>query len=423
MENLINDLVDFLNKSHSEYNACNNIKNILLENNFIELNEGDNFEVERGKNYFLTRNDSSIVAFKIPAMLRRFDFTIMASHLDSPCLKIKMDNGVRSYGYHKLNVEVYGGLITSTWLDKPLSIAGRIFYKNNDKVETKIIDIDKPVLIIPNVCIHFNRNINNGFIYNPEVDLKPIMSLGEENNSIMKLLCSYTSLKEEDVISYDLNVYNYEKSMVGGINNEFLISPKIDNLESAYLSLRSFLDSGETENIKVYVSFDNEEIGSETYGGADGDFLKNTLKRISNSLGFSENNFYAALANSFLVSIDNGHAVHPNHPELSDPNNLVYLNKGPIIKFNSNMAYMSDAYTSSLVVDVCKKNNIPYQFFYNKSDVRGGSTLGALSTSQIGIKTCDIGCAQLSMHSSYETAGTKDVDYMYELIKDIYNQR
>ena len=420
MKRIVDDLLDFLNHSHSEFNSANNVRKILKSNGFIELNEKDDYKVEKGANYFIVRNDSSVIAFKVPKKLSNFCFSITASHLDSSCLKVKMENDIVSNNYHKLNVEKYGGVILSTWLDRPLSLAGRIIIKEGDELKTKFIDIEKPLMVIPNVCIHFNRNINEGFAYNPEVDLKPIFSLGGDESSLMDFISKYINVKKDDIISYELNTYNFTKSYIGGENDEFIMSTRLDNLESVYLSLMAFIES-KSENISVFVAFNNEEIGSETYGGADCDLLKNTLKRISNSLGYTENEYFSSLAKSFMLSIDNGHATHPNHPELSDSNNPILLNKGPIIKFNSNMAYMSDGATSAKVITLCKNNNIPYQIFYNKSDIRGGSTLGTLSTSQIGIKTCDIGCAQLAMHSSYETAGSKDVEYMFDLLKVFYN--
>ncbi len=422
MKKIVNNLLDFLNHNHSEFNAANNIREILKSNGFIELNEKEDFKVKKGANYFIVRNDSSVIAFKIPKKLNDFRYAITASHLDSPCLKLKMENDIVSNNYHKLNVEKYGGLILSTWLDRPLSLAGRIIVKDGNKLKTQFIDIEKPLMIIPNVCIHFNRNINDGFSYNPEIDLKPILSLGNNESSLMDFLSEYINVKKEDIITYELNTYNFTKSYVGGQHDEFIMSPRIDNLESVYLSLMAFIES-DNKDVSVFVAFNNEEIGSETYSGADCDLLKNTLKRISNSLGYNENEYFSSIANSFMLSIDNGHATHPNHPELSDSNNPVFLNKGPIIKFNSNMAYMSDGATSAEIINLCKNNNIPYQIFYNKSDVRGGSTLGTLSTSQLGIRTCDIGCAQLSMHSSYETAGSEDVEYMFDLIKAFYNSK
>ncbi len=422
MNYILEGLLDFLNHTHSEFNAANNIREILKANGFIELDEKFNFILESGKNYFIARNDSGVIAFKIPNEIKDYNFAITTSHLDSPCFKLKMEKDVISNGYHKLNVEKYGGLISSSWLDRPLSLAGRVVIEHDGKLETKFVDIDKPLLIIPNVCIHFNREINNGFKYNEEVDLKPIISLGNAENSVLKLLSSYLNVDQNNIVTYELNTYNYTKSYIGGLNDEFIMSPRIDNLESAYLSLRGFLESN-NENISVFASFNNEEIGSGTYSGADGDFLRSNLKRISNSLGFSENEFFSAIARSFHLSIDNGHAVHPNHPELSDSNNLVYLNKGPIIKFNSNMAYMSDASTAASIISLCKSYDIPFQIFYNKSDIRGGSTLGTLSNSQIGIRTCDIGCAQIAMHSSYETAGSEDVEYMYQLVKAFYSAK
>lgn len=419
MNYILEGLLDFLNHTHSEFNAANNIREILKANGFVELDEKENFTLEYGKNYFMIRNDSGVIAFKIPYSIKDYNYSIVSSHLDSPCLKLKMEKDVVSNGYHKLSVEKYGGMIVSSWVDRPLSLAGRVIVDNEGKLETKFVDIEKPLLIIPNVCIHFNREINNGFAYNEEIDLKPIISLGDDEKSILKVLSSCLHIEENNIVTYELNTYNFTKSYVGGVNDDFVMSPRIDNLESAYLSLRGFLDSN-NDNISIFAAFNNEEVGSRTYSGADGDFLKNTLKRVSNSLGFSENEFISAMARSFNLSVDNGHAVHPNHPELSDSNNFVYLNKGPIIKFNSNMAYMSDSATAAPIIKLCKDNEIPFQIFYNRSDIRGGSTLGTLSNSQVGIRTCDIGCAQLAMHSSYETAGTKDAEYMYSLIKAYY---
>lgn len=423
MEKIIDGLLDFLNHSHSAFNAAYMLKTILLANEFIEISEKEDYKIKKGNNYFLVRNDNSVLAFKVPKKIVDYRFLISASHLDSPTLKIKMGKENISNGYHRVNVETYGGLIMSSWLDKPLGIAGRVIVKDGKELVSKIIDINKPLLIIPNLCIHFNREINEGYKYNPEVDLKPIISLGKEDNSILKAISDNLKVKEDSIISYDLETYNFTQSTLGGLNNEFLMSPRIDNLESAYLTLEGFLKSEDTGNIKVYVSFNSEEIGSGTLSGADSDLLKANLQRINNLLGYSYNEYLTAIAKSFLLSVDNGHAVHPNHPEVSDLNNLVYLNKGPIIKFNSNMAYLSDGASSSKIINICKENKIQFQIFYNKSDVRGGSTLGTISVSQIGIETCDIGLPQLAMHSSFEVGGAEDVDYMFNLMKSYYSQK
>jgi len=422
MENLNKDLLDFLNHSHSEFNAINNIKKVLLINGFIELKEEELFSLKRGNNYFLVRNDSAIVAFKVPNGLSDYHFLISASHSDSPALKLKMCNDVISNNYHKLAVEVYGGLIRSTWLDKPLSVAGRVIIKEDDRLVSKIIDIDKDLLVIPNLCIHFSRKINEGIEYNPQIDLMPIVGNDSKyENSIKEAIKRELKIEEKAIISYDLYLYNREPATIGGLDDEFIMSGKIDNLENAFLTLEGFLESEIKGYIGVYCVFNNEEVGSNTISGADSDLLTSTLERINYSLKMSDEEYKVALRKSFILSVDNGHAVHPNHSEVSDPNNLVYLNKGLIIKLNSNMAYTSDAYSASLIKVLCENNKIPYQYFYNKSDVKGGSTLGAISLSHLSIASCDIGLPQLAMHSNYEVAGSKDTQAMFDLIRVFYS--
>lgn len=422
MEQKLQQLLDFLNESHSEYNAKENIKEILLNNNFLELDEKKPFNLSLGSKYFVTRNDNSVLAFILPEKILDYKFIISASHLDSPCLKVKMSKDDIKGEYHRVNIEKYGSIINSTWLDKPLSLCGRVFIKENETIVTKIIDINKPLLIIPNVCVHFNRDINEGFKYNAETDLKPLISLGNEENSVLAAIEKELKVNKDQIISYDLIVYNFQKGYIGGLNDELLMSQRIDNLESAFITLSSFIESSKSTGIKVYASFSCEEIGSKSLSGADSDFLKSVLERINFSLGYSLDEYYSSIAKSYLLSVDNGHAVHPNHPEYSDPNSLVHLNKGPIIKFNSNMAYLTDASSAAVLLKICSDNQIPYQIFYNKSDVRGGSTLGTLSISHLGIKTVDIGLAQLAMHSNYEVAGCEDVIYMYNLVKCTYEQ-
>ncbi len=422
MDTLNKGLIDFLNKTHSEYNATYNLKEILLNEGYIELKEEEPFNLKLNTNYFLVRNDSSIIAFKLPSELKDYHYEICASHVDSPALKVKMSNDVISNNYHKLAVEVYGGLIRSTWLDKPLSLAGRVIIKENNKLVTKIIDINKDLLIIPNLCIHFNRDINKGIEYNPQVDLMPI--IGNDSNyksSVNEAIKRVLKCDEKDIVSYDLYLYNREQATLGGLDDEFIYAGKIDNLENAYLTLKGFINSNISGYIGVYCAFNNEEVGSMTGNGADSDLLTSTLERINSALKKSDEEYKIALHKSFILSVDNGHAVHPNHSEVSDPNNLVYLNKGLIIKFNSNMAYTSDAYSASIIKELCEVSKIPYQYFYNKSDVRGGSTLGAISLSHLSITSCDIGLSQLAMHSNYEVAGSKDTLAMYNLIKEFYS--
>lgn len=414
---IINELVDFLNNSHCQYSAVKNAKEILLKEGFSELNESDNWELQKGKNYFVIRNMSSIIAFKIPKTKDILNFKFCASHTDSPALKIKEGKEIIENGYHKLEIESYGSLINSTWLDKPLSVSGRIVIKNEGLIESRIIDIDRDLMIIPNVCIHYNREINSGYAYSYSGDLSPIYSLGDSEITFKSYLAKYLNVDENQLLSYDLYLYNRQKATLGGLNNELLMSPKIDNLESLFISLHAFCNSFSVNSINVFASFDSEEIGSSSSNGADSTFMTDVVNRICISLDIYKE---MILPRSALLSIDNAHATHPNHPEYSDKNNPTYMNKGVVIKVNANMSYTSDGLSVSLIKELTNNTKIPIQVLYNNSDVRGGSTLGKISFSHLSVLSCDIGLAQLAMHSNYEVAGTKDVDYMNNLVKNFY---
>lgn len=426
MENKIKEesinklLLDLFNNSYNEYFAISNIKKLLDENGFICLLENEKYEISLGKSYYILRDGSSIIAFKVPEKLDELYFKIVASHSDSPVLKIKENPTVIENGYNKLKVEKYGGMIVSSWLDKPLGIAGRVCYKNGNAITTKLVNFPTN-LIIPNVAIHQNRDINNGFIYNPQIDLLPILGLG--NNDLFKELLDSTKNKEEEILSYDLNLYNKEKAVLGGINNEFIYSPKEDNLVSAYISILSLISSISYDGISLGVVFNNEEVGSSSLNGADSDFLATNLKRISKSLGFSNDELSRALVKSYLVSLDNAHAIHPNHPEMSDNKNNCLINEGVVIKHNSNMLYTSEAISSAIIKLIASKENISLQTFFNRADARGGSTLGNISLTHVSIRSVDLGIPQLAMHSNYEVMGSKDTINAYKLLKALFNSK
>lgn len=418
------ELLSFLDYSHCEFLAIDYLKKLLNEAGYIELKECDNWNklIKEGGKYFVTRNLASLIAFKIPSTINDFHYQISAAHSDSPTLKLKQEDDIHSATFNKLSVETYGGLILSSWLDKPLSIAGRIMVKNDSgEIESRLIDINKDLMIIPNTCIHFNRSINDGYKYNPNVDMFPIISLSEEKNSIKLVVSKELGINEAQIYSYDLYLYNRTKPTIGGLNNEFLMSSKIDNLESSYLCIKGLIDSEENNVINLACVFNNEEVGSRTINGADSTFLSDVLNRIAMKFNKLDNQ-YEALNKSFILSVDNAHAIHPNHPELSDNNSPVYLNKGVVIKQNSNQSYTTDALSLSVVKLLCEQNDIPYQLFYNRSDIRGGGTLGAISLSHVSIHSCDIGLSQLAMHSSYEVGGTVDILYMYNLMKNYYSK-
>ena len=426
MENKIKEesinklLLDLFNNSYNEYFAISNIKKLLDENGFICLLENEKYEISLGKSYYILRDGSSIIAFKVPEKLDELYFKIVASHSDSPVLKIKENPTVIENGYNKLKVEKYGGMIVSSWLDKPLGIAGRVCYKNGNAITTRLVNFPTN-LIIPNVAIHQNRDINNGFIYNPQIDLLPILGLG--NNDLFKELLDSTKNNEEEILSYDLNLYNKEKAVLGGINNEFIYSPKEDNLVSAYISILSLISSISYDGISLGVVFNNEEVGSSSLNGADSDFLATNLKRISKSLGFSNDELSRALVKSYLVSLDNAHAIHPNHPEMSDNKNNCLINEGVVIKHNSNMLYTSEAISSAIIKLIARKENISLQTFFNRADARGGSTLGNISLTHVSIRSVDLGIPQLAMHSNYEVMGSKDTINAYKLLKALFNSK
>ena len=425
MKNQLNDeLIAFLNESHNEYLAANAIRNILSKSGFKEIKENEAWNLKENSKYFFLRNGNSLVAFVTPYRLNKSDFyyKIISSHLDSPALKLKENPAVSTNFYEKWKVEVYGGLINSTYVDRPLGLAGRLIVKTKNGLETRIVDTKKAVAIIPNVAIHQNRNINNGFIYNPQVDLLPLAGTGEKAHYFDEIISSFLK-DDEELVSYDLYLYDFDKAQYVGFNDDLICGQKEDDLSSAFLSLKALVD-GETNynetGIKVAAFFNNEETGSLSFSGADSDLLKSTLKRIALSFNVKESEYFAAIKKSFVLSADNGHAIHPNHPEMSDDKNLCILNKGILLKFNSNMAYTSDAFTSAFVKTLCKENNIPYQVFFNRSDVRGGSTLGNISISQESILTADIGMPQLAMHSSFETIGSEDTKHMFDLMSCFY---
>ena len=426
MENKIKEesinklLLDLFNNSYNEYFAISNIKKLLDENGFICLLENEKYEISLGKSYYILRDGSSIIAFKVPEKLDELYFKIVASHSDSPVLKIKENPTVIENGYNKLKVEKYGGMIVSSWLDKPLGIAGRVCYKNGNAITTRLVNFPTN-LIIPNVAIHQNRDINNGFIYNPQIDLLPILGLG--NNDLFKELLDSTRNNGEEILSYDLNLYNKEKAVLGGINNEFIYSPKEDNLVSAYISILSLISSISYDGISLGVVFNNEEVGSSSLNGADSDFLATNLKRIGKSLGFSNDELSRALVKSYLVSLDNAHAIHPNHPEMSDNKNNCLINEGVVIKHNSNMLYTSEAISSAIIKLIASKENISLQTFFNRADARGGSTLGNISLTHVSIRSVDLGIPQLAMHSNYEVMGSKDTINAYKLLKALFNSK
>ncbi|GAA6428606.1 M18 family aminopeptidase [Dielma fastidiosa] len=417
---LMHDCLAFIQKSPSTFHAVHELKDTCLKAGFTELKEGTVWQLEKGRGYVVTRNGSSILAFKIGSKLSAPIFNITASHSDSPTFKLKENAEIESSAYLQLNTEGYGGMIASSWFDRPLSLAGRLAVKKADKIEIQLYDAGRDLLMIPNVAIHMNRSINSGYNYNLQVDLLPLFSAKNKQGTLKKLIAEDIKAAEADILSMELNIYNRTPYSIWGAEEEFVSSPKLDNLECAYTTLDGFLKAQNDERICVYGCFDNEEVGSTSKQGADSTFLYDVLKRINANLGYDEEAYLAGLNHSFMLSADNAHALHPNHPEFSDKTNQVLMNQGVVVKGNANQKYTTDGVSNAIFKAICEQAGVPLQFYYNRSDMPGGSTLGNLSSRHVSIKTIDIGLAQLAMHSSYETAGIKDGQYMSQACQAFY---
>ena len=417
----VQELFDFIQQSPSCFHVIENVKKQLTEQGFEELCENKNWQIKEGGKYFVTRNLSSVIAFKVPTKDFK-SFHIVASHSDSPTFKIKDHPEQMVKGkYVQLNTERYGGMIYSTWFDRPLSIAGRALVKTETGVATKLLNIDRDLLVIPNLAVHMDRTVNDGMKYNPQVNLLPLYGDAASKDTFNKLVAEACGTAEENIISTDLFLYNRTAPTVWGAHNEYMSCAKLDDLECAFSSLKAFLKGENSQSISVCAIFDNEEVGSSTKQGANSTFMYDILHRINENLGRTEEQYHTSVASSFMLSADNAHALHPNHPAISDPTNPVYLNEGIVIKHNANQKYTTDAVSSAIFQKMCEEKNVPYQHFVNRSDVAGGSTLGNIANTHVSLNTVDIGMAQLAMHSSYETAGVLDLDYMIAGMEAFYN--
>ena len=415
---ILKDLMDFLDSSVTMFHAINECEKVLQRSGFTYLPENEKWNINKGK-YYTKRNSSSLIAFDIAE--GDYHFQISAAHSDSPTFKLKDRPVIEANGYLKLNVEGYGGMINATWLDKPLTLAGRVMVNTDKGIETRLLHIDRDLLIIPNVPIHFNREINKGFAFNNQVDMLPILSAGNlKEADFDNILAKELGIEPEAILAKDLYLVNRQKAAVIGFDNELISSGRLDDLECVYTSLRGFVEAENKNHINVFAVFDNEEVGSVTKQGAMSTFLASTLDRVNTALGKSKEEYYRAIAKSILISCDNAHAVHPNHPELFDVKNRPVLNQGIAIKESANQKYTTDAFSRAILKKILEKKNIPYQTFANRSDIAGGSTLGNLSNTVVSMNAVDIGLPQLAMHSAYETAGAKDVGYAFETLKAFF---
>lgn len=405
-------LLNFIEESPSMFHTVAALRRRLEAQGFAYLPEAAAWDCQPGGRYFTVRNNSSIIAFKVGCgVAEGYHFQATASHSDSPTFKVKAVADLEGPGnYKRLNVEAYGGMIDYTWFDRPLSLAGRVMVETENRIESILISLDRDVALIPSLAIHMDHGVNSGFAPNRRVDLCPVVSAGKlKSESFDTYLADELGVHPEQIMGRDMYLVNRQEPRIWGAADEFISAPKLDDLMCAYTSFAAFLQSENEACVSVYCCFDNEEVGSNTKQGAMSTFLPDTLKRLNASLGFSDEAYRRALAGSMLVSCDNAHAVHPNHPEKSDEGNRSYLNQGLVVKEAANQKYCTDAFSSAVFCAICKNAGVPFQRFANRSDMAGGSTLGNLSNIQASMHGVDVGCPQLAMHSAYETAGSRDV--------------
>lgn len=418
---MVKDFLNFIASSGSAFHAVNALCRDLEAAGYQRLHEQEKWTLTAGGKYYVTRNLSSLIAFEIPED-GFTSFQTVASHSDSPVFKLKpaFEDKVGD-SYIRLNVEKYGGMIVSTWLDRPLGIAGRVIVKTKGGFKPVLVDLDRDAAVIPNMCIHFNREINDGYKYNPQTDMMALYGNGEAAGGLMREIAEKAGVRAEDIVSHDLYLYSRTPGIEFGPDGEFIACGRIDDLECAYTSVAAFIGAKASRHVNMCCVFDNEEVGSCSKQGADSSFLENIQARVCAAFGMTGEDTRAAMMSGMMVSADNAHAFHPAHPEKYDAQNRVYMNKGVVIKSSANQKYTSDAVSSAVFAGICATAGVPVQYFANRSDIIGGGTLGNISNSHVSLNTVDIGLAQLAMHSSYETAGAKDLEYMVNALKAFYN--
>lgn len=407
-----NLLINYLNKSLTAYHAHDNAVKLLQKNGFVELKENQEYKIKTGGKYYVSKDGSALIAFKVG---KEFAFNVVASHSDSPCFKLKYNPEMKVENYVKFNVEKYGGGLLYSWLDRPVTIAGRVILSDGDSLESAVFTSEK-TFVIPSVAIHLNRSANDGLKLNPQTDLSPIADVFKSGGLMEELESFANGRKIED---FDLFVTCNQPAFTAGFDNELLVSPRIDNLTSAISSLEALIACNPKVISVAYIA-DNEEVGSSTKQGAGSKFLIDTLTRIATALG-KKDALDLALANSFMVSDDNAHAIHPNHPELSDPTNRVRLGEGIVIKHHANQNYTTDAFSSAIIKKIFAQANVKYQDFFMRSDMPCGGTLGAISSRQVSIRSVDIGLAQLAMHSAVETMALADYETAVNGLTSLFN--
>lgn len=409
------NLLEFINSSPVNFLAVKNVAETLEAAGFHKVDPTEKWEIAKGGKYYLTKNSSAIFAFVVGKGEPSAGFRIISAHSDSPCMRIKPHAEMLCPGgVVKLNVEVYGGPILYTWFDRPLSVAGRVMLRTDDpfRPATKIIRIDRPILTIPHLAIHFNRSVNDGNPLSRQKDMLPVIALvkdtAEKDNMLLNLVAQEAGVKPEDILDFDLSLFDTTPGCLLGLNQEFISCGRLDDLSMVHAAMTALISGTSDTQTRVMAIFDNEETGSGTKQGAASPVLDNLLRRLTDSIGGSDEDYFRAIDNSFMISADNAHGVHPNYVEKQDPTNHPALGGGPVIKINANCKYMTDADSAAVFRSICERAGVPYQYFVNHSDVAGGSTLGNILTSQIPLRGVDMGAAIWAMHSIRETASAAD---------------
>ena len=414
-------LLRFIQECPTGFHTVSRVSEMLDKNGFIKLAENREWKLQPGGRYYVTRNDSSVIAFYLPGKDFK-GFQLMCSHTDSPTFKVKENPEMEAdKKYTRLNVEKYGGMLCAPWFDRPLSLAGRVMVRTDEGICSVLINADRDLLMIPNLAIHMNRNANEGVAYNPQVDMCPVFGDETAKGEYLELIAREAGVEKEQILGTDIFLYNRQKGTFWGNQEEFIASPRLDDLQCLYGSLCGFLEAEPGRNVSVFCGFDNEETGSVSRQGAASTFLQDTLRRINSGLGRSEEAYHTAVAGSFMISGDNAHAVHPNHQEMADPVNRPRMNGGIVIKYNANQKYTTDGVSTAVMRTICQKAGVPCQVYTNRSDIAGGSTLGNISNTQVSVRAVDIGMPQLAMHSPYEMAGAKDTFYLKEAARQFYS--
>ncbi len=413
MDKITEQLKAFLDVSHSVYHAVYALREMLEQADYTHLTEGEKWSLVPGGRYYVTRGDSALIAFRVP-LGNPTGYMISASHSDRPTFKVK-ENGELAGTYTRLATEKYGGMLMGTWLDRPLSVAGRVLVDTPAGVQSRLVDVDKDLLLIPNVAIHMDRKANEEKSWNPAVDTIPLVGSKDSAGKLWKVLEEQAGGK---ILGHDLYLYIRQKASVWGVDEEYISSAALDDLACAWCCTKGFLTAKESASVPVLCVFDSEEVGSSSVQGAASTFLDHTLTKISGALNIDH---AGMLADSFMISADNGHAVHPNHPEYADPQNAPILGQGVVLKFNANQRYTTDGVSAAIFRKVCQKADVPVQTYCNRADIPGGSTLGNISLSQVSVPTADIGLPQLAMHSCYETAAVADVIHLEKAMEAFYS--